>query len=177
MGAAPAGGGSDGDYACAQVIERTTGLQCAELRGHLTPREMARTITRLSREYNGAMLAVERNNHGMAVLAYLSLAEHGRPGEHARAVPVYEQNGQAGWLTSSVSRPAMLERLGTLIEERPEILSSVQLLAECRSFVRKGDGRTEAAAGAHDDCVMAMAIAQAVRAELTEASRYRGRGA
>jgi hypothetical protein len=43
---------------------------------------------------------------------------------------------------------------------------SQRLLAECRSFVTSGGGRTGAANGAHDDCLMAMAVAQAVRAEL-----------
>jgi hypothetical protein len=43
---------------------------------------------------------------------------------------------------------------------------SPRLLEECRTFVRHGDGGCSAAAGAHDDTVMAMAIALAVRAEL-----------
>lgn len=34
VGVDTAGGGSEGDYACAQVIERITGMQCAELHGH-----------------------------------------------------------------------------------------------------------------------------------------------
>ena len=168
LGIDPAGGGSDGDYACAQVIERKTGLQCAELRAHLAPRELAKVVARLGREYNQALLVVERNNHGLAVLAYLNREEAG---------PIYEHRGQAGWLTTAVSRPEMLERLGSLLEERAEIFMSAQLLAECRSFVRKSDGRTEAAAGAHDDCVLAMAIAQAVRAEFLDALRHRMRGA
>ena len=162
VGVDPAGGGTDGDYACAQVIERRTGLQCAELRGHLSPRELAQAVARLGEEYGKALLVVERNNHGLAVLAHLQMVQAGRRGY---AGPIYEQNGQAGWLTTAVSRPAMLERLGALLEEAPEIFLSEQLLRECRSFVRKGDGRCEAAAGAHDDCVLAMAMAQAVRAE------------
>jgi hypothetical protein len=39
------------------------------------------------------------------------------------------------------------------------------LLEECRTFVRRADGNAAAADGAHDDCVMAMAIAFAVRRE------------
>ncbi len=163
VGVDPAGGGTDGDYACAQVIEQRSGLQCAELRGHLSPRELARVVARLGEEYGCALMVVERNNHGLAVLAHL---QTGQPSGRGYAGPVYEQNGQAGWLTTAVSRPAMLERLGTLLEEKPEIFQSEQLLRECRSFVRKGDGRCEAAAGAHDDCVLAMAIAQAARMEL-----------
>jgi hypothetical protein len=60
IGVDPAGGGSDGDYACAQVIERSTGLQCAELRGHFTPQELAARVAVLGRKYNGALVAVER---------------------------------------------------------------------------------------------------------------------
>ncbi len=41
LGVDPAGGGSEGDYACAQVIERGTAMQCAELHGHFPPRELA----------------------------------------------------------------------------------------------------------------------------------------
>ena len=37
VGVDPAGGGSEGDYSCAQVIERRTGMQCAELHGHFPP--------------------------------------------------------------------------------------------------------------------------------------------
>ena len=73
IGVDPAGGGSDGDYACAQVIERSTGLQCAELRGHFTPQELAARVAVLGRKYNEALVAVERNNHGHAVIAHLTM--------------------------------------------------------------------------------------------------------
>ena len=152
-----AGGGSEGDYACVQVIELASGLQCAELRERLTPLELARVAAGLAREYGGAEVAVERNNHGSAVLAYLDAVE--------RYPRVYAQAGVAGWLTSAGSKPAMVGRLGALLAESPGLFASARLLAECRTFVRFENGRTGAASGAHDDCVMAMAVAQAVRAE------------
>lgn len=157
VGVDPAGGGTDGDYAAAQVIERKSGLQCAELRGHIDPRELAKTVAVLARDYNHGLLVIERNNHGLAVLAYLTATE--------RYPRLYEQRGQAGWLTTAGSRPAMIERLGDGLARSPEIFSSARLLAECKTFVRHGDGRVSAAAGAHDDCVMAMAMAQMVRME------------
>jgi hypothetical protein len=40
------------------------------------------------------------------------------------------------------------------------------LLSEFRTFIRQLDGSSGASTGAHDDCVMAMAIAFAVRKEL-----------
>ena len=65
----PAGGGSEGDYSAAQVLEMETGLQCAEFAGHVGGLELARLVTELAVEYNGAWLVVERNNHGSGVLA------------------------------------------------------------------------------------------------------------
>jgi hypothetical protein len=153
----PAGGGSDGDFSVAQVIDLVTGLQCAELQGKLEPLELAYKVDGLAREYNNALLVVERNNHGSGVLAYL------------KGVCRYERlhmvGGQEGWLTSSMTRPLMLGRLGSALVESPKIFSSDRLLRECRSFVRHSSGRAEAQTGEHDDCVMAMAIALTVREE------------
>ena len=154
----PAGGGSDGDYSAAQVIEMETGLQCAEFAGHVGGLELARLVTALAAEYNQAWLVVERNNHGSGVLA---LAE-----TVCKYPRIYRQAGQPGWLTTSLSRPAMLARLGAGLVEEPQRFQSRRLLAECRSFVRLPNGNTGARAGTHDDRVMAMSIALAARAEL-----------
>ena len=48
MGVDPAGGGTEGDYACAEVIDRRTAMQCAELQGHFPPRELATKFIELS---------------------------------------------------------------------------------------------------------------------------------
>jgi hypothetical protein len=153
-----AGGGADGDFAAVQVIEVESGLQCAELQQRLGTLDLARVSAALAREYGGALIVVERNNHGAGVLAYLDSVER-----HAR---VYEQAGVAGWLTTAGSKPRMISRMGALLVESAEMFSSRRLLAECRTFVTMAGGRTGAVNGAHDDCLMAMAIGQAVRAEL-----------
>ncbi len=162
IGVDPAGGGIEGDFACAQVVDRDTGLQCAELMGHLRPEELAREVAKLGHEYGNAPIAVERNNHGHAVLACMQLQE--------RYGNLYleggNRQGEAGWLTTAVSRPPMLENLAAVLRTNPISLQSPRLLDQCRTFVRGKDGRAEAAAGSHDDAVMAMAIALAVRAEM-----------
>ncbi len=157
-----AGGGTDGDYAVVEVLELQTGLQCAELRRHLAARELAMEVVGMAREYGGALVAVERNNHGAGVLAYLAMGDE---------VRLYEHGGQAGWLTTAASKPGMVSRLGALLVEEPWLFESRRLLAECRSYVTLPGGGTGAAAGAHDDCVMAMAIGHAVRAELLATGR------
>ncbi|MGA3049356.1 MAG: terminase [Terracidiphilus sp.] len=157
----PAGGGCDGDYSAAQVLEMETGLQCAEFAGHVGGLELARLVTRLAAQYNDAWLVVERNNHGSGVLAFLETS--------CICKRVYRQGGQAGWLTTSVSRPAVLGRFGAALVETPELFQSRKLLGECRSFVRQKDGSSGARVGTHDDRVMAMAIGLGARAELLRA--------
>lgn len=160
VAADPAGGGEGGDYSAAQVVEVETGLQCAELRAKLPALELAREAAALASEYNGALLVVERNNHGSGVLAYVKSV--------CRYEPLYTAGGEDGWLTTSISRPAVLARLASALVEESGIFQSRRLLVECRSFVRHANGKTGAQGGEHDDCVMAMAIALAVRAELLE---------
>ena len=156
VGVDSAGGGTDGDYACAQVIERQIGMQCAELHGHFPPAELARRVAELGQKYERALVAVERNNHGSAVLAHLN---------YLRYANLFAMGGEVGWLTSAASRPAMIENMAAVLAAAPGLFHSRRLLEECRTFVRRKDGSAAAADGAHDDCVMAMAIALAVRNE------------
>jgi hypothetical protein len=81
---------------------------------------------------------------------------------------IYRQSGQAGWLTTTVSRPAVLGRLGAALVEETGMFQSKKLLGECRSFVRLKNGGSGARSGTHDDRVMAMAIGLGARAELVE---------
>jgi hypothetical protein len=140
-----AGGGSEGDFAAVQVIEVSTGLQCAELQQKLRPSELAKAAVALAKEYGGATIAVERNNHGAAVLAYLETNEKYRK--------IWRDGREAGWL---------------MLEQTPEAFVSRRLLGECRTFVSGERGRSGAANGSHDDLVMAMAVAQSVRAAMLE---------
>ena len=160
VGVDTAGGGADGDFAAVQVIELRTGVQCAELRQRLGTLELARVAAALAREYGGALVAVERNNHGAGVLAYLDSSE--------RYPHVYEQAGVAGWLTTAGNKAGMISRMGALLVEAASVFRSRRLLGEFRSFVSHAGGRMGAAYGSHDDCLMAMAVAQAVRAEAME---------
>jgi hypothetical protein len=77
---------------------------------------------------------------------------------------IFEKDG-LGWLTSAVSRPGMIENMVAVFTAQPTLFHSPRLLEECRTFVRRPDGNAAAADGTHDDCVMAMAIALAVRKE------------
>ena len=156
----PAEGGSEGDYSAAQVVDMETGLQCAEFAAHTGGAELARLVVGLAEEYNNAWLAVERNGCGGEVLTLIDMLCHYEK--------VYWHKGKPGWKTDQSTRPAVVGRLDALLVETPECFKSRKFLAECRCFVRMKDSSTGARPGTHDDRVMAMAIALAVRAELAE---------
>ena len=159
----PSGGGTEGDFTAMQVIDFYSGMQCAELRSHLTPLETATEAARLGREYAGAMVVVERNNHGAAVLAHLDTVCQYRN--------IYTENRDPGFLTTSISRNRMLSELGSVLVQEPRKFASMRLLRECRTFVRLTNGRTEAQPGEHDDLVLAMAIALEARDKLMTGRR------
>lgn len=154
----PAGGGSEGDYSAAEVLEMATGLQCAEFAGHVGGLELAQLVTGIAVEYNNAWLVVERNNHGSGVLALIENVCHFKR--------IYRKSDQPGWPTTSITRPAAIGLLNAGLIEHPDHFMSRRLLAECRSFVRQPDGSMGARGGTHDDLVMAMAIGLAARTDL-----------
>ena len=131
-------------------------MQCAEFQGHVGGKELADLTAELGREYNCALMVVERNNMGSTPLELLE--------DRCRYPRIYRQEGKPGWLTSQVTKPQALAKLYAMLIENPEVIMSGRLLAECRTFVRKADGNLGASSGAHDDLVMAMAMGLAVRA-------------
>ncbi|HTV15519.1 MAG TPA: hypothetical protein VME68_12440 [Acidobacteriaceae bacterium] len=163
----PAGGGTAGDYTAMQVINLENGIQCAELQDYLTPSEAAVEAARLGREYNNALLAVERNSLGQTVLSCLARCD--QPYPHL----FVDKDASEGFLTTAPSRDAMLSELYATLEQAPRAFLSERLLRECRCFIRTEKGRLEAKAGEHDDLVMSMAIALAARHEYLTGDRYR----
>ncbi len=63
-----AGGGAEGDFAAVQVVEISTGVQCAELRQRLGTLELARAAAMLAREYGGRWLRWRGTTMGQVCL-------------------------------------------------------------------------------------------------------------
>lgn len=70
-----------------------------------------------------------------------------------------------GWETNKQTRPMMIDNFALHIREAPKGKTGIGIelncpdtIRECESFVRKENGREEAAQGAHDDQVLSPAI-------------------
>jgi len=162
-----------GDPSCAGVLRDRDGEQVAELHGILRPADLADRVAKLGHRYNDARVAIERNEHGHAVLqVFLTL---GYPRDLVyrpwRRDPrgILKRSSRFGWTTNVETRTVLLGDLATALEGElledgsygdPAMkVNSPELLGECFSFKSTRTGRYEAEAGQHDDRVLAWGIA------------------
>jgi hypothetical protein len=162
VGADVAEGTADGDFSAAVVLDAATGLQCAEVCARWPIARFAEELARLGSSYNTALIAVERNNHGHALLYAL---------EHQQGYPrIYRHRDSPaaeaarGWPMNARTKPQAIFCLNRILSQAPEVIHSARLLEQCRSFSHGEDEEMRAPAGGHDDLVIAAAIAYAVRA-------------
>lgn len=153
------------DYSCASVRSRATGVQVAELWGQWPPPEFAEQIALLGWWYNRAGLIIERNGPGLTVITVLRtvLGYNGPFYTETYLDRVTErQTEQIGFTTSGGSgargKRTVLELYRSEILRGAGGIRSPRLFAELRSF-EDIDGRLQASPGAHDDCVIADALA------------------
>lgn len=122
---------------------------------------MGDCVTRLGERYNGALIAVERNNHGHAVLYALQHQfNYSRLYQHAESTG---GTGKLGWPMNARTKPQAIGALEQMLRDAPATFASRRMLEQCRSFAYGDDCAMAALPGTHDDLVIAAAIALAVR--------------
>jgi len=158
-GADCAEGLPDGDYDCCVVVDKKTWEEVAELHDRWPPHVFARKCEELCREYNDALLAVERNNHGHSVLNTLRNQLHYPFIYHYRSYDGAGGRTVPGWDTNSRSKPVMIDGLDEAIREGLMVIHDQDFVRECLTYVYDDKGGTGAQAGCRDDRVIARAIA------------------
>lgn len=178
-------GANDLDWSAAVVVDKANGEMVATYRAHIIPEWYADDLVELAKLYNNALVAVERNEDGGAVILqmevgcmYGNLYKHRdwwkkdwrrrqKPGQ-TTGVEQQRLREILGFPTNQKTRPLALNRFRHFIQESPHLIYDVKVLEECLTFVRDQEkrGRPAAAPGCHDDLVLASAIAYYVRSVL-----------
>lgn len=161
IGGDTAGDGSDAFVG--QVIESRTGRQVATLHRSFDEDVYAKQMFCLGTYYNNALIACEVN---FSTYPVRELQRLHYPRQYYREIYdsiTRDMEYRYGFLTNRITRPVILAELIRIVREQPELFCDERTLNEMLTFVRSKDGRAEAASGAHDDCVMALAIAFAAR--------------
>jgi hypothetical protein len=162
IGADPAEGLADSDASAAVVMHRPQEAGppmrvVARIRGQWPPDVFAAKLYALSERYNRAELVVERNNHGHAVLLELENLGGSVWKDRKRGA-----EAQPGFSTSQASKVLLIDRLDKSLRERSLVLSCEATISELRAYQHLDDGSLGAPSGAHDDLVMALALANYV---------------
>ena len=162
IGVDSAAGILEGDYSCAQVLDRTDQKQAAELYAKLPPDDLAEQVIRAGRLYNEALVVPEVDGPGLVLLRIL--LDH--------YPEVYRRSNSTAWAqawgfkTTYQTRDAAITEFAGALRTGSWKFNSKRLLNECLTFVYDQSGKPAALPGSHDDAVMAMAIAIYVDKEL-----------
>ena len=159
--------GVGGDASCAVVLDCRTGLHVATYWNNLIDTDnFAAEIYKLGSWYHKAFLCIEANNHGHAVIAHLSGSIGGLtyPNLYKRIeFDEYTQRRtkKIGFVTGNRnSKIRLIENLKSALKSGETITFDRFTIQELSSFVQdKKSGRMGAKGNAHDDRVMAYALA------------------
>lgn len=146
------------DYSVAVMLDAASLEVVAIYRSNrVKPGEFAKAIMDMCQKFQKGssawpLVAVERNNHGHAVLLAL---------DNILNYPnLYKDRNDdmLGWKTNMISRPVMIDAFIEAVEEKQLKLNAKAILYECLTLIDNG-GKIEAEDGENDDAVIATAIA------------------
>lgn len=164
IGADTAGAGAD--YFAARVIDNTTGRAVATLKKQYIDEDLfAEQLYCLGKYYNSALIGIETNFSSQPIRHLKALGYENLYVSKNLSTFSDESEKHYGFVTTSVSRPIIISNLVSIMRECPELETDIETLIEMTTFVRRRDGRVGACDGAHDDLVMATAIARFISIE------------
>jgi phage terminase large subunit len=161
IGGDTAGEGSD--RFVAQVIDNITGEQVCTLRHQFDEDLYAKQVYCLGMYYNTALIGIEAN---WTTYPILTLERLRYPRQYVRERIdryTHEVEQRFGFVTNIKTRPAIIAELIRAVREDIEIVCDTDTLEEMLTFVRNEQYKPAAEVGAHDDTVMALAIAHYIR--------------
>lgn len=161
IGGDTAGDGSD--WFVGQVLDNSTGKQAAVLRHQMDEDQYARQMYCLGMYYNAALIGIETNYSTYPVKL---LEKMGYQNQYVREIEDQFDGSirhAFGFQTNKLTRGVIIPALKQIVRESPETINDETTIEEMLTFVMNKDMRPEAEDGAHDDCVMALAIAHYIR--------------
>lgn len=152
-----------GDYSVAQVLNGDK-EQVAVWRGHIQPDAFAKVLVAMGYYYNTALVAPERNLHG--ILTCVELYKHLRyPNvflDVSEGQIADKDTLNIGFLTTSKTKPLIIDRLRAEVRDGTIKINDQTTLKEMLTYVVTETGSMEAEEGCFDDCIMSLAVANHV---------------
>ena len=150
----------DGDWSVAHVLDGEK-RNVATFRAQVHPDYFAEILKALGTYYNMALVGPERNNHGILTCVKL-WKDLSYPNVYLEVTEGQTEDRDSiniGFLTTAKTRPLIIDRLRQAMREGDIEINDRDTLKEMQTFVVNEAGKMTAENNCHDDCVMAMAIA------------------
>jgi hypothetical protein len=147
---------------------------CAEISDTLSMPKFYRFAYHLGALYGYPKMVIERNNHGH-LLNYWAM--NGYLQDQIKILDKYPniymaKDSKAGFVTTSVTRPLILDNLAELLRNNMLVLYSRKCLDQMLSFVYADNGRPQAQIGKKDDNIMSLAVGCFVMIHEKQASAF-----
>lgn len=148
------------DYSCAVVMDTDRRVIALYRDNYIDPSKFGDLLFYLGRYYNNALLTVESNSMGVATLSRLAQMNYINLYKQTKISSISKEEGTTpGFRTTQVTKPHIIGNLKNAVENDDIWIASKTIIQELKDYVSTNSGRTEAAAGCHDDTIMATAIA------------------
>lgn len=133
----------------------------ATYRDWVHPDHFARIIFTLAQRYNNAHVIVESNSHGLLVCTRI-YKDWEYPNFYTEEIVdkmTDQPTVKLGFTTTPKSKPYIIDKLRAEVRDHNIKLNCPLLINDARTFIATPEGKYEAEPGAHDDGVMALALA------------------
>ncbi len=149
LGVDTAEGNPNSDDSTITVADRLTGEEVASLAGKVEPAVLGSYVEILARYYGKAPVLVERNNHGHAVLLWLS--------DNAKGISLMKgMDNKAGWLDNSKGKTLLYNAVTEAFRDNSVTVHSEGTYAQLASIE---SSTLRAPSGDHDDRADSFALA------------------
>lgn len=158
--------GEGSDYFTGHVLDARTGVQVATLKHQFDSDQYAKQMYCLGIYYKNALIGIEANFDSYPLK---ELQRLGYMNQYTReAVDTYtgKTEKRFGFRTTSLTRPTAISRLIEIVREHTDTINDRDTLEELLTIIRNEKGRIEAPEGGHDDQMMGLAIAHAIREQV-----------
>ena len=163
--------GTGSDSFAGQVLDNTTGEQVAVLHHRFGERMYAEQMYCLGRYYNDALIGVETN---YSTYPEMVLEELNYPRLYVRErYDTYTgKTAKAfGFNTNTKTRPIIVDGLKDVVRDALDSITDYATLGEMLTFVYDEKWKAQAEQGEHDDLVMALGIAYAIRGQQSDKAK------
>ena len=155
--------GEGSDWFVAQVLDNVTGEQVAVLRHQYDEDTYAKQVCCLGKYYNEALVGIEANYSTYPIKRLEQLGYQNQYVRQQEDTYTGAIRKAFGFQTNVRTRPVIIGQLVEAMRDGIGTVNDRTTLEEMLTFVKNDKLRPEAEEGAHDDCVMALAIAWYIR--------------